>query len=889
MDNIQFDQKIVDILKQQKDVTKQYEDLLKEYEKSDVVNENKKLRKELDALQKEFAQLSIQYEKIKEEAQKLRWSLSEHLLNEKLTVIDKTKQKADLYFKSADSRADNELKKLEYHVNKELDKIHETLKSELYESQKIFEKEMNELRVRVARVTAAKKVQLSAKHSALKEATNNTLNNIKEQPLTEEMIQKRLSQNHMEAKIGLHWMSKIGIFVILIGLITAMNYTFTNLLNDYAKGIVGMVIGIIFLAGGEWFNRKSKKVFAYALIGGGIGTLYITIFSSVFILNIVSTPVALFLAVVVSIITFILSLRYQSKTISSLGLIGGYLPVLAYIFMEGGLFGTQVYVAMVYVLILHLVTLIISKYKDWSILQYISFASHMPTLFYLALWASDNPNISIAYSFITFAMYLAIILVYPLYHKKGLSQGKVVMLALNTFISSIVLYDLFAKTQLDQYKGLLAIVFCLVYFALSNIARKYSPQEKGMQRIYNITALTFAVLIIPFQLDKVYYTMGWLIEAVLFIVIGIRIKDKRFEYGGLVVFGLCVLSFYFMTINLYTASILTESQFILRFTMIILGMCIVLYSYLIQLRDDDSYFFTSKKSLITAYKYFVILNAWIYLIYIFNKIYIHYLLPLDTTIYDGVFRTLLFVIATALVAFIINHISLLYDKCIGYVSMGGYVIADIICLGMNFTRYSNQESLTLLAAIVLALYNILVFLNVKDLLKLFLSKAKASFEVYPLLLSLYLMWNTTVILDAQLGIDFASMTMNVIYIISAFLFIIFGFKYRYRLVRYWGLVLAILSIGKLFLFGIAADKPIEYKLISYFSFGIILLGISYLYQKFSKALEVSVPVIKQTEMSQTATKEAKTKELEPKETKAKELDESGNDTEDTETTSKENE
>ncbi len=844
MDNLQFDQMLGDILSKQKEVTKVYEDLLKAYEKSDLTTENKKLKQELDTLQKEFSNLSTEYQKVREEAQKLRWSLSEHILNERLTIIDKTKQRVDIYFNSADSRADNALKRLEYHVNSELDKIHHVLKDELLGSQNIFEREISELKNRVQRVATAKKAQLLEKHTALKESTSSTLSNIKEQPLTEEMVQKRLKQNNMEAKIGLHWMSKIGIFIILIGIITAMNYTFTNLLNNYAKGLMGLVIGIIFLLGGEWLNRKSKKVFAYALIGGGIGTLYITLFSSVFILDILSMPVASLLAVLVSITTFILSIRYHSRTISSLGLIGGYLPFLAFAYMNRGLSGVEIYVGMLYVLMLHLVTLIISKYKDWSVLQYISFFCNIPILIYLIYLASDHPYISIVYSLVTFTMYLAIILIYPLYYKKRLSDGKIVVLAMNTFISSVVLYDLFSNTDLDAYKGLLALVFCLVYFALSNIARKLSPEEKSMQRIFNVTALTFAILIIPFQLDTIYLMMGWLIEALLLIFVGTRLKDKRLEYGGLIVFILCILSFYFTIVDAYY---LSEGQVILRFSMIVLGLCTVLYSYLMKAKDDENYLFTSKGTLLIIYKYFTVFHVWIYLIYIFNKLYNHYLMPLDHLVDHEVCMALLFVIATALVSFIITAIPLLYDKAIRYVSMGGYIIADGVCLLMNFTRYTGQRPLTLLAGIILVLYNILVFISVKDLIKRLLSQTKANFEVYPLVLSLYLMWNMTVVLNTQIGIEFASMTMNIIYIVSAFLFIIFGFKYRYRLVRYWGLVLAILSIGRLFLFGIAADKPIEYKLISYFSFGIILLGISYLYQKFSKALEISVPVDKEKE------------------------------------------
>ena len=57
-----------------------------------------------------------------------------------------------------------------------------------------------------------------------------------------------------------------------------------------------------------------------------------------------------------------------------------------------------------------------------------------------------------------------------------------------------------------------------------------------------------------------------------------------------------------------------------------------------------------------------------------------------------------------------------------------------------------------------------------------------------------------------------------------------------------------MAIGKLFLFDLTMGVDVMHKIISYFSFGIVLLGISYLYQKFSKRLEIEVQV--KTEMEE---------------------------------------
>ena len=94
----------------------------------------------------------------------------------------------------------------------------------------------------------------------------------------------------------------------------------------------------------------------------------------------------------------------------------------------------------------------------------------------------------------------------------------------------------------------------------------------------------------------------------------------------------------------------------------------------------------------------------------------------------------------------------------------------------------------------------------------------------------------TAILTNQLEVPFFEVGLSLFYIVAAFLLIAFGFKWRYRLSRYWGLGLTILAVAKLFLLDLSQVTAIHYRLLSYFAFGVILLGISYLYQLFSKKL-----------------------------------------------------
>jgi uncharacterized membrane protein len=311
------------------------------------------------------------------------------------------------------------------------------------------------------------------------------------------------------------------------------------------KGIVFFLLGAVLLVAGEWSYRKAKHVFATGLLGGGVSVLYGAIFYSYFLLNIIHIGTGLLLSVIVTCTAILLSLRYNSKTICSLGLVGGYLPLFSYIFAFG-LSGSYFYAAMGYLLLLNVSILIISLWKTWSVVHYISFLFHLPALFYLVFHA-PSVRISMLYSVITFLMYLVVVLAYPFTHRIALKKWDIALLSLNTLFSCFILYFLFDKANLNDYRGLLALVFCLVYIDLGQFIEKVMSQEKYTMILFYATSLTFAVLMIPFQFGVQWLSLGWLIEGIILIVYGFRSQMRSLELAGL--YGLGFLICLWLTIS----------------------------------------------------------------------------------------------------------------------------------------------------------------------------------------------------------------------------------------------------------------------------------------------------------------------------------------------------
>ena len=830
------DETLRGLLDEQRKLLKKYETIVEAYEKRDILQENTRLQDEVVCLRKANKALSDEQSKLKEELQAVKSALRGQIISERLDLISNNEEKLRTYFKSECKETLDMLSANEAKIKEKIAHLNEEAQEKLGDDAKRYLLELEQINVSIQEAIKEKEYIYRRQQAELIDNINESYQNIKEQPVSKEVMEKRIKANNMEVKIGLNWINKAGILLILIGIITVMRYSFENFFTNELKGIFGLVIGIAFLLAGEYGARKEKKIFSQGMIGGGIGILYITVFCSYFILDILSIPIALLIAILISATAFVLSLRYQSKTIGCLALIGGYMPLIACGLIDEGMVGLLTYMSMGYVLMLNGVTLLISRKKSWSVLEYLSYGTNIPISIYLAFQA-ESPFIGIGYSMITFMIYNAIMLVGPLKDGQLFTVGKEIVMALNTVISCSVIFVLFIMAKLNDWMGVLALIFCISYYVLAKLVEERVKSEKRLPIVFNITALTFAILVIPLQFELEYITLGWLIEGILLLIYGIRVRSKKLEYAGRIVFGLCLTVYYaFRSSWFYEESLTSE----IKYASVIAGTIGVMILYIWVYRDEIVSR-TIKRGGFTCYKYFAIGTLWLYLLRMGGKLVDRFEIlggsnmPMDI---------LVFSLVTAILLTLMRKIKWLYDHAIHYVIIIGFCLIDLIGIISNADPYALYESTIeakSIAIIVMLLWNVFILLNLSSLIKEIVVRGKWNAEVYPLTLAIAIITNMTMILGIQFELGISSVIISILYVVSAFIAIGIGFKWAYRWIRYFGLGLSLFALGKLFLFDFTIGVSIGYKIISYFGFGIVLLIISYVYQKFSKMMEGYVP------------------------------------------------
>ncbi|MCX7745880.1 MAG: DUF2339 domain-containing protein [Clostridia bacterium] len=839
---MELKEKLRNLMETQKNLIKEYESTVVEFAESDLIHQNIELKREVEQYKIRIEELEKKYRETMEKNQNLSTALKEQVLDEKLNILKISKNKLEIYFHHGTYHHLNRLAVLEDETRHKIQNLKNIASKELSLEKEAYINEIDRLERELKKRIQDQKEKFLNHIGDTSQEMNTQLDALKNEGVSEEVIRRRIRQNNMEVKIGLSWVNKVGILLILIGVATALKYTYSNFMGNEMRGVFAFLIGGVFLLGGEWFSRKEKSIFAQGLTGGGIGVLYLSIFSSFFILKIISLNVALVTAVLVTLTALVLSLRYNSRTICTLALIGGFLPFFTYEFAFK-LDSNGIFIAMGYLFILNLLTLFISLYKKWDIVNYTSFLLNVPSLIYL-VFKTPFEVAGAVYSLITFAMYLMITLAYPYKFKIKLKMIDITLMALNTLISCIVIFLLFEKAHLSDLRGVLSLAFCLIYFGLGQFLTRFMKEEKITKVLFYLTSYAFAVLVFPFQFGIKWFAMGWLVEGVLMVIYGYWNKSKYLEIGGWIIFGFClssVLSIDFVRYEL-VADKESVPHFHFRYLAIMAGLTYTLLMYLFEMKKGNILRFSIRGKLVTGLKYFTTLNVWVYLIYTANSFYSKWMV--DEKIigrdHESFFRLILFSIITILFSFLITKIPVLYDKIIRNFSVFLFLLADLMCVIVSFIPVfePHQGNLKYLAVGIVIAFNVFAFLSIRDLLIRLIRELDFSLEAYPLIIAVYLLSMSTGLLTVQFNLGKLNLLFSLLYLVAAFLCILYGFMKKYIWIRRFGLGLSFFSTAKLFIYDLAFLKT-EGRIVAYFIFGILLIGISFAYQKLGRCIEAT--------------------------------------------------
>lgn len=819
-----------DIITSQKETLSDLENEFLKIESNDLTIENDKLSTQLINIK---ADSLLNKEKLKDITEKntaLKSALHEQIYSEKLSIINISEKKLDIYFKSNYDKELNRLTSLEKAIKQRINKMATTLaENNIDISDELFER-LDAISILLNEKVTMAKSDLNKLHGSFSQNEKSEFESLKNEEVSDSVIQKIIKKNNIESFIGLNIINKLGILLIIIGVVVASQYMH-SLISDYLKGIMLFGFGGAMLVIGELLNRKNPNTFSLGITAGGVAILYVALVASYFGLKILGIYPAILVCILITGVAFLLSTRYNAQVILAFALAGAYLPMFS---VDGN--NSLIYPAMVYFIIINLLSLTVSFNKKWYVSTFLGLFLNIIGTSYITLnsisSSIDGSNIAltIVYQLFVFFIYTMIPIIGTFKLNLKFTKYDNIVFIINTFFSSLIMYLTFLAFDLNDYLGLSVIIFAASYLLLGRIIEVKLKNEIPASKLFFLTGFTFVVLIIPFQFGETWLSLGWLVEGVIIAAYGILNNEKKYKKIGLIIASLCFGSF--LIFDLFSVG---ELIFTFKYLSMTVGNLVILGCLIYKKTLSGKY----EK----IYKYISLVNIWIFINYIVN---VELYSALSDFNYDYFYMcSALSIVLGFLFAYCLPRINMLCDKGVKIISGVIYVISIILLARLNIfgSPFPIEASFlqTAIGTIILVVISLLSMLALYDLIRFSVLERWINIQLLPIILSLYFLYVLTQNLITHYNLVFSNMFISIFYVLTSFLCIIIGFYKRYPLLRRFGLGLSVLTVGKLFLIDLVSLTK-GYQIISYFAFGVTLVAISFVYQYFDKRLELKLEV-----------------------------------------------
>jgi len=812
------------ILDRQKETLADLEKQVNALERSNLAIENAELKEKTAQLMEQNAGLILRAEDLKTENTELKNALYEHTFNEKKALVDISEAKMKIYFESVGNEGKNKLAAIEKSIKGRIDMLRDALKQYNADNAHPLWKKLNELASETN--TFIKEAQEKiALDEIFTQQDNDAYAELREEQVTGEQIIAVAKKNSWERFVGLNIINTLGILLIIVGTIAAGQFVQGRITPNVQAGLI-FVLGVVMVIAGEIMNRRKPNVFSLGVTAGGLAVLYVGLVVSYFVLGVLSMSPALIVCVVVTALAFVLSTRYRSQTLLSIAFVGGYLPLFSITPNPAMVHG-----AMVYFIILNLLDLIVSFKMKWTISTYIGLFFNIISTGVIISIYTGAPIILLLFVFFAFFNYTVIPLVATYRTKAAFALSDVVLLGINTFVSSVTMYALFWQFGWNDFQGLLAVIFAVVYLGLSAVIWKKFKQSNDLRDLFFITGMVFVVLIVPIQFGVAWLSLGWLLQGLGAAMYGIVKENKRFKVTGLIICALCLAAFLIGDVIIPGESGIPAAHFGLKYLSMTLGSLLLLGAFVYKKHPPAP----------KAMKYLTLGNIWFFALYTVYRVYGWSYAAIYATNFNANYLIFaLVILLTFILGFVIPRIKVIADR--GTQSIGNalysFVVGIFVVLHITERPLVPAMSSALMAdaiigSLMIILAGLMSVFVVYAIARQHFLHLRRDIAYLPVIVSSYFVAILTLVLLVQYNIPFDSMWISFIYVGIALAGIIFGFVKRFMFMRRFGLGLALLSVGKLFLIDITGLTPIQ-RIVSYFVLGAVLLGISAVYQFFNK-------------------------------------------------------
>jgi uncharacterized membrane protein len=312
---------------------------------------------------------------------------------------------------------------------------------------------------------------------------------------------------------------RAGVIVLFFGVAFLLRYMAEHTHVPIEFRLTGIALGGIALLVLGWRLRTTRSGYAFALQGGAVGILYLTVFAALRLYSILPAAMAFPMLAMIAIVSAALAVLQNSISFALLAVIGGFLaPVLA---STGQ--GSHV-VLFSYYLVLNAGILAVAWFKAWRPLNIAGFlfTFAIGTVWGVLQYRIEDFATTEPFLVLFFLFYLGISILFTLRQPVKLSGYIDGTLIFGTPIAAFALQSAMLHER-PMSLAYSAIAMSALYLTIAwLLKRRRTDSQKVMLEAFIALGVAFLTLAVPLALDARWNAATWALEGAALVWVGCR-------------------------------------------------------------------------------------------------------------------------------------------------------------------------------------------------------------------------------------------------------------------------------------------------------------------------------------------------------------------------------
>jgi uncharacterized membrane protein len=344
----------------------------------------------------------------------------------------------------------------------------------------------------------------------------------------------------LEYAVASTWLLRVGVVILVMGIGFFLRYSIDNgWIAPTGRVALAILVGVGLLVAGTRLLGTPYHLLGQGLIGGGIATLYFSVFAAVSFYHLIDAYPAFALMALITVATGVMAVRVDSMLIAVLGIIGGFgTPILL---STGGVNFVSLFA---YMLLLGCGILGISLKKNWHLLNYLGFVCTYG-LFVASMKDYTTAEFWNVMPFLAgfFVLYSTTLFLFNVVQRAKSTLLELIGLLLNAgifFVASYLLVrDAYSPRAVAAITlGLTAFYAAHVYYFL---VRRIADRELLVS--FMGLSVFFLAVTIPLVLSREWITVSWAIQAIVMLWLADKLNSQFLRQVAFLLYGIVLFRF----------------------------------------------------------------------------------------------------------------------------------------------------------------------------------------------------------------------------------------------------------------------------------------------------------------------------------------------------------